>query len=177
MPGINCQCCTNSSLCSFFLWIYPLKSSGILNHSRVTLWICCHGEFPGSFTRPLPCPRSVTMETFFLSRISLIRTVARDTVSGIPISCPLQQTCLFLSANIFCLSWALSSSQMFYCISLGVWNCVCIIGQKKQFAWGCCLLSCHDWWWNVNRSRHSFVLQFNGPICRNKKNLGFFIIL
>lgn len=161
-----------------FLWLCPLKSSGILNHSSVTLWLCCHGEFPCAFTQPLPCPQSVTMETFFLSRISLIRTVARETISGIPISCPLQQTLLvdFFNKYVLVILGNLFISSVLLHLSRRVGLCLSS-RTKKQFAWECCLLSCQGWSWNVNRYRHSFVCRSAVQWRRKKTTLLFFIIL
>lgn len=72
------------------------------------------------------------------------------------------------STNMFWVSWGISSPQVFFCIFLGVWDYNCFWGQKKQFPWQCCLLSCHGWSWNVNRYRHSFVCSSTVQWCRNK---------
>lgn len=73
-------------------------------------------------TTPPPHPPPICYYGYVLPRISLVQTVTKETVSGIPISCPLQfffspsstkRSCLFLW-RCFILLWG----NLFVCSSL-----------------------------------------------------------
>lgn len=142
-----------------FLWLYPPKTSGILNISSVTLWLCCHGEFPGSFTQPLPQPQSVTMETFFLSRISLILTVARETISGIPISCPLQQTHLAYFFSKYVLVILHLPRCVGLCLSFRTKETICLRVLYPITSW--LIMKCEQ-------IQTQLCLQFNSPMMQGQ---------
>lgn len=108
-------------------------------------------------TQLLPQPQSVTMETFFLSRISLILTVARETISGIPISCPLQTLSYF--SNKYVLVILSLPRCVGLCLSFRTKETICLRVLYPIMSW--MIIKCEQ-------IQTQPCLQFNSPVMQGQ---------